>query len=63
MVNLSLLLYFCAKNHKNIQYGNIQVEFNKKLNIEGDEDEIFSDDVEELYFQTSKWARIAISKD
>lgn len=61
MVNLSLLLYNCAKNNKKLNYINKNLENKEK--IEEDDDEMFSDDIEELYFESAKWARLTLSKD
>ncbi len=63
MVNLSLLLYNSAKNNKKINFTNNNFSLENKEKIEEDEDEMFSDDIEELYFESAKWARLTLSKD
>lgn len=62
MVNLALLLYKCGKNYKHFKYGDRKYErYQKTKNPTEFGDELmFSDDIEELYFDSANWARLAL---
>ena len=59
MVNLASLLFKSAKNCKQLTYGDKKV----KLESLEKEDSIFDDDLEEMYFQSANWLRMALSEE
>ena len=57
MVNLSYLLFRCAKNNSRLEFGP------HRFLVDSDEQPFADDEIDEMYFESANWLRLALGKE